>query len=82
MQLTDIKQGNIKDGVITLSCGETIFCYLCQTSIDPLVCNPTAFKHLLSEPSAAQQPADPDFCVPVRLHRCIVYTFNSDLTLV
>lgn len=83
MQLTDIKQGNIKDGVITLSCGEAIFCYLCQTSIDPLVCNPIAFNHLLSEPSAAQQPAHPDLCVPVRLHRCRVYTFFfTILTLV
>lgn len=82
MQLTDIKQGNIKDGVITLSCGEEIFCYQCQTPVDLLVCNPTACNHLLSEPSAAQHPAHPDLCVPVKLHRCRVYTFNSILTLV
>lgn len=82
MQLTDITQGNIKDGVTTLSCGEATFCYLCQTLTDPLVRNPTASNHLLSESSAAQQPAHPDFGVPMRLHRCRVYTFNSILSLV
>lgn len=75
MQLTDITQGNIKDGVTTLSCGEATFCYLCQTPTDPLVRNPTASNHSLSEPSAAQQPAHPDFGVPMRLHRCRVWWY-------
>lgn len=82
MQLTDIKQGNIKDGVITLSCGEAIFCYLCQTSIDPLVWNPTAFNHLLSDPSAAQQPAHTDLCCLWGYTDAEFTTFNSIWTLV
>jgi len=69
---SEIKQGNIKDGLLPSSCGEATFCYPCQIIIKKIPFSatpPLTIQSHVYQTSTAQQI----FCGHAKLHKCSLH---------